>query len=277
MDGVRRHVLDAYANAVRLAAWSVVAASIAACGSPPDRPRATSATAEQRYRTTTTVLESKEHGPMLCLGGVAESLPPQCGDVPISNWNWDDVDDKESMSGTTWGEYDVVGTYDGATFTLTERPRPATRPSPSPFVFRPGCDSPKRGNDPSRDTDADRQAAARLARRAEDFAGLWRAGQVLNVAFTGDIERHERELRSVWGGLLCVVRFERAYADLERAQRALVDMRDELRLLSVGISENRNIVDLTVILMSDEQKRTLENRYGRGTIIVTERLQPAGA
>jgi hypothetical protein len=25
---------------------------------------------------------------MLCLGAMAMSYPPQCGDVPIANWDW---------------------------------------------------------------------------------------------------------------------------------------------------------------------------------------------
>ena len=77
------------------------------------------------YEANTMVLEQTEemangaHGPALCLGGAMESLPPQCGDVLISNWDWDAVEGEERLSGSTWGDFHVVGTYDGETFTVT--------------------------------------------------------------------------------------------------------------------------------------------------------------
>ena len=72
-----------------------------------------------------TVLEQRgetpfpKHGAMLCLGAMAMSYPPQCGDVPIANWNWDAVEGEEKASGASWGQYHVVGTYDGEIFTVT--------------------------------------------------------------------------------------------------------------------------------------------------------------
>ncbi len=74
------------------------------------------------------MLESTEHGPQLCLGGIAASLPPQCGGPDIVGWSWDAVDAEEAANGTTWGSYRVVGTYTDAVFSLTE---PATSPDPS--------------------------------------------------------------------------------------------------------------------------------------------------
>lgn len=47
--------------------------------------------AAQRYRVTTTVPEDSEHGPQLCLGGVAES-----------DGDWDAIAGEESVRGTTW-------------------------------------------------------------------------------------------------------------------------------------------------------------------------------
>lgn len=45
-------------------------------------PRQAAQRPEQRYETTATVLESRDHGPELCLGVVALSLPPQCRGLP---------------------------------------------------------------------------------------------------------------------------------------------------------------------------------------------------
>ena len=75
---------------------------------------------ERLYEADGIVLEDASHGPELCLGGVALSLPPQCGGVPLANWDWGAVSGAQSGSGTTWGEYHVVGTYDGGVLTVTE-------------------------------------------------------------------------------------------------------------------------------------------------------------
>ncbi|MGN8551822.1 UNVERIFIED_CONTAM: hypothetical protein OHV15_04450 [Microbacterium sp. SLM126] len=58
----------------------------------------------------------------LCLGAVAESYPPQCGGIPITNWTWDGIDGSETSGDTTWGAYAVQGTYDGEEFTVTQPP-----------------------------------------------------------------------------------------------------------------------------------------------------------
>ena len=44
---------------------------------------------EHRYQATSMVLASRDHGPELCLGWVADSLPPLCRGLPITNWRWD--------------------------------------------------------------------------------------------------------------------------------------------------------------------------------------------
>jgi hypothetical protein len=83
-------------------------------GANDDRP--------ERYDATATVLERPGDLPELCEGAIAESYPPQCSGKPIVGWDWDDVDGEESASGTTWGVYRVVGTWDGERLTLTEKP-----------------------------------------------------------------------------------------------------------------------------------------------------------
>ena len=58
----------------------------------------------------------------LCLGAVAESYPPQCSGIPITNWTWDEVEGSETSGEATWGAYAVQGTYDGDEFTVTTPP-----------------------------------------------------------------------------------------------------------------------------------------------------------
>lgn len=71
-----------------------------------------------------TVLQSPGHPPQLCLGPVAMSKPPQGGGPDVANWDWSTVSGKQTVAGTTWGEYTVVGTYTDGVFTLTRPPVP---------------------------------------------------------------------------------------------------------------------------------------------------------
>lgn len=68
-----------------------------------------------------TVLEL-DGTPMLCLGAIAESYPPQCSGPAVVGWDWAAVEGEETASGVTWGTYAVWGDWDGETFTLTREP-----------------------------------------------------------------------------------------------------------------------------------------------------------
>ncbi|MET0956152.1 MAG: hypothetical protein ABWY68_09390 [Cryobacterium sp.] len=71
-----------------------------------------------------TVLQKDGESPQLCLGGVAESYPPQCGGPPIVGWDWAAVEQSETASGVTWGSYAITGTWDAKEFTVTGTPVP---------------------------------------------------------------------------------------------------------------------------------------------------------
>jgi hypothetical protein len=89
-----------------------------------------------------TIIDSGK-GPMIAFA-VADSLPPQGGDVPLANFDWSMVDGEQTVNGTTWGDsYDVTGTWDGHTFTLTGPPTPATHTgtpeTPTHHSLTTGC------------------------------------------------------------------------------------------------------------------------------------------
>ena len=289
------------ARAIVLAA---AGALVAGCGAEtaPERPGAdaarqapTAADPSQRYRTTTMVLESAGHGPMLCLAGVAESYPPQCGNVPIANWDWDAVGRKQCAFGTTWGVYEVVGTFDGASFTvLSARPAGRAREPVAAYARALPCARPPNGwqmPDPDRISERDLQSASRAARSEPDFAGEWIhylrrpaverpfAGDsvVAVFAFTGQLARHEAELREHWGGTLCVARHERTERELERIQDDLDSGGAQalgLELLSAAVNVVANVVELDVVLADDEAERALDERYGEGAVRVSSALEP---
>ncbi len=260
---------------------------------PGRRPRPQSPAISNE--ATTSVLESDAHGPMLCLGVILDSLPPQCGDVPITNWSWNDVDGEEQVAGTTWGEYHVVGTFDGESFTVTEVGPPRRSPSEdNEDAIDTPCPEPDGGwqaSDPDRVSDRDWERTAAAARKASDFAGVWidhvavtdpesgveRTGIILNVAFTGDLERHEAELRETWGGPLCVVEHPRTLRELRGIQRELGDIAEEefeLQILWSSSSEVHGVVEIGVVTIDAETRAALDERYGTGAVEAEPALRP---
>ena len=91
-----------------------------------------------------TVLQKDGEAPQLCLGGVAESHPPQCGGPPIVGWDWAAVEQSETASGVTWGSYAITGTWDASEFTVTGTPVPLSLYDPL-AVFDPRLDEANAG------------------------------------------------------------------------------------------------------------------------------------
>lgn len=233
----------------------------------------------QRYQAGATVLEAPGKQPMLCLGVVLESLPPQCGGPPITNWSWSAVADEQSANGTTWGEYHVIGIFDGEQFTLTDPPG-LFRSSPPPAnQFASPCEKPPGGwtvPDRSKADGESQTKAIDYARGQPDLAGVWLDGTVLNLKFTGDLQRHEREIRTLWGGALCVSKGERTLHQLRSTQNEVT--RDagsfDLQMLSAGVDEIAGVVTLDVVVVHPDTQQRLDDRFGKGMVRVTGRLQP---
>jgi hypothetical protein len=282
-----------------LAAIALLLAGCAASDPGGDAPTQPVGARERRYQATATVLQSRDHGPELCLGVVLDSFPPQCGGLPIPNWRWDQVEGEQTAAGTTWGRYQLVGTYGGASFTVSraDLAPPASRPSAEERFRdepRPACPEPEGGwelPDPARRSERYLEPVDRVARAAPDFAGLWISylapmgdnvaedpGEfVLNVAFTGDLARHQAELRPRWGGRLCVTRQQRSYRQLLGIQRELqgdVGADLGLRVLGSGIRDPANAVTLMVVVLEERAREALDARYGPGAVQATAVLTP---
>ena len=109
--------------------------------------------------------------PHACLGGVADSLPPQCGDgVPLAGWDWAAAGTYETSGEVRWGVYVLTGTFDGTALTVTDadrRRRPASR---RPVAFVTPCPEPAAGwvpSDPERSGGAVvRRSCRRMAQHA---------------------------------------------------------------------------------------------------------------
>ena len=262
---------------------------LSACGTPGGS-RSEPGTSRDLYETTATVLSSPAHGPMLCLGTILDSFPPQCGDVPITNWDWQRVEDEERARGTTWGRYRMVGTYDGESFTVTDvEPAEADDPPDDDYPITTPCDTPEGGwpvPDPSRDDDDDVIAANIAVRKDPEFAGLWvqhslpgtatETGSLtlLNVAFTGNLARHEEKIRQHWGGPLCMVEFERSFRELKRIQAELSDKKFNIQSLWSDIDVRKNQVNIGVVVIDDFARKALDEHYGPDAVRAHPALRP---
>jgi hypothetical protein len=244
------------------------------------------------YESDAIVLESPEHGAELCFGA-NDSYPPQCSGIPISNWDWGIVDGEESASGTTWGQFHVVGRYDGTEFMVTDA-GPYRQPPPDDGdPFAAPCPEPEGGwiaTDPSRATEEHLQIVTRRAEREGDSAGIWvdylvppemvdegtvaPNDVILVAAFTGDLVRHEAELREIWGGPLCVTHHDRTLKELERIQTEIAsEVGDQLGIEKTwsSIDVMANEVELGVVVADEGVRQALEERYGPGAV----ELRPA--
>jgi hypothetical protein len=260
------------------------------------------AAAGGRYTTTATVIEGPDHGPQLCTS-VMESYPPQCGlaSIEVVGWDWTALDGSDAERGTTWGDYVVIGTYDGQRFTITGTPTPdvAPEPTPEPPPATTPCPPPADGwgvVDAATATYEAQDAAVAYAQAQPDHVAVWVDSSInpahamkdseitadtlwmfndptkliLNVRFTGDPERHEQALRAIWGGALCVSSGARTSAELESLRAALHDELDPLGSLVDGRAGQ---VVLHVIV-DDGLQAELDQRYSPGLVQVHALLTP---
>jgi hypothetical protein len=240
------------------------------------------------FEASATVLQDRSHGPQLCLGGVATSLPPQCGGPDIPNWDWAQAPSKESAAGATWTEAHVVGFYDGRQFRLTERPGPP-QPEPSPSRgadFSPGCAHPKAGTDPQA-TEADVRFGPLeqwiVAEWVSDPSGPgWKGPFTLTVVVKpGHAEQVERAARADFHGYLCVVEHDapsrRELSNISEevlADRAMAD-RAMAGTLGASVDEQRGVVEVVVAVATDDIVKHAYERWG-DKVALSGLLRPVG-
>lgn len=238
--------------------------------------------------------------PELCLGAVADSYPPQCGGLPIKGWDWSTVaaSDYTREGDVRWGEFEVVGRYDGTSFILDQATpwEPGTGDvDPEPDQFKTPCPEPDGGwrvLDPAK---VDREDLERVMARASQLDGYgvaWldtsrdprtpeqmdkdaAAGRedtslyIVNVAVTGDVEAAEDELRDLWGGGLCVSKAEHTDAELQ----AIADELNELPGMSSSGS-GITYVDVSVLWDDGSLQAWADQKYGEGLVRITSLLRP---
>jgi hypothetical protein len=240
----------------------------------------------QKFEYDGLVKQSRHHSPELCVYDTTLIGGPDaedCAGPLIAGWD----------SERTSGRFHLVGTYNGDELTLTEPPT-ATRinaTDPGPTISS-GCETPPEGwqvTDANRVGLDDYTAVTGAARSDPEFAGLWFGPNavsggvtdigrsVINVAFTGNLDVHRAQLAQLWGGPICVVRHPHAYADLRRIADALsgdAGRQLGLQVTSVGPDDVNDVVRVQVVAVTDEIRRAVDQRYGKGVVVIESSLQP---
>ena len=285
----------------------LVALGLAACGA--DRPSAGGASTaaeapppvvsepepRQLYEGEGTVCEDGSRGPLLWLGAASLLMPgpPSCGGIPLLNWDWQAVEGEGSEDGTTWGSYHVTGTYDGEALAVTGvgpyEHDPSLRET-DPDTTSP-CDEPEGGwivPDPAHNTTNEVEGAARYARSQPDYVASWVnlleparlefSPVLFNAVFTGDVERHEAEIRKVWEGPLCIVARDVPMArELARVRKeveaGLGDLGLEM-LWSQGPAVDPVVEIGVVVDVGGQAQAALDRRYGPGVVRLVPALKP---
>ncbi len=236
--------------------------------------------APKLHEAVATVLEGPDHGPQLCLGDIAASLPPQCGGPDIVGWSWDAIDGEESASGTSWTDAHVTGRYDPATneFTLhdvrtpTDADRERSSGAPSDPDHGLPCDPPAGGWPSGRpEWPGDRVAAI------AGYAGAWidPTQRVMVAKFTGDLVAAEAAIRELYDGPLCVVEGRHTEADLRAIQDQLMRMSSIQFLWSFVNSDLRGEwVEAGVIAPDPDRQAAFDAEFGDGVVRLVPILQP---
>ena len=258
------------------------------------------------YRAVTTVIETPDHGPLLCLGGEKDSAPPICGDVPVIGLDWNTVSGAQTLGNITWIEQAfVTGTYDGTALTLTEPPRKATDaervaqypgdgPAPCPEPAG-GWAAQGAGFAPGSAYNEYMSKLSPLAASQPDFGGMWLAfigdsstfsldqypDRVIPVVlFTGDLARHEAELRAVWPGALCVATSAmtadkmQSIADKVTQDEQGPDSLDPVMRATANVAYSRGAIEVYVPAVTASLQAAFDARYGGGIVTLRGALQP---
>ena len=251
---------------------------------PPNATNQVDAGYTGRFTTSVTVLEKQGSGPQLCLSGVLDSLPPQCGGPKVQGWSWDVVT-HETRGDVRWGEYRVVGRFDGTTFTLTEPAAAAQPPSPVPpdpvDNFVTPCPTPAGGwkaVDKAKAKDENMTAVDELARKQPGYGYSWidLKPYVFNIMTTGDLAAMTRIARTVWGGALCVTKAPRTDAELRATDdgATALAVASGASLLGSRTQGRSGTVMVDVMRATTQLQQQLDARYGAGVVRLVGALRP---
>ena len=231
--------------------------------------------AERCWTVDAPVLAVRQQAPIACRT-ISLSLPPVGGSaVEVRGL------DPQAVPGSIRFDNGTVltptlrltGTYDGHCLDLIEPPSPVEAGQGDlPAELGAACPDP--GG--AAFTPEQRAAAIAYARAQTDLGQLWMSEheRVFNVSFTGDLRQHQRAIRAIYPGPLCVVEAPVSSADLEAIRQRL---HADLEAQQIQVLESRKSqgkLHVLLVAAGQEEGARLRNHYGPH-LAVTSWLRPA--
>ena len=234
------------------------------------------------YQATGTIIQVADQRPQMCFSEL-QSLPPQCGfGIPVRNLSWKDVA-PERRGGITWLHAKVIGRYRNGVFYLNFRPGPPQQQNVEPSPGPP-CSPPAGGwavVNQALASNAQFNSMRQFIRTDGAFTGEWivpnilrgttpRSANDLYVAgFTGDLERHQRDIQDRWGGPVCVISQAHPHHELEAIATKVFAHQDKRRGLlfdGVGVNDVHNTVDVHSVIASADNQAVMDKTFGPGAV-----------
>lgn len=218
----------------------------------------------------TTVIDAGT-GPVACIGGVAQSFPPQCSGLPVAGLDWTALTEPwQEEAGVRWADLRVVGSWDRdtGTVTVTEVPGPVQRPEP----VRPGATDytlPEAcagiADQATRDADA---VLAWTFENPDRSGGMWLAdGTIPVLQVAGDPGPVAADLQAALGVPVCVVAVDWTEAELIGLQQALGPLYDDQTVWVAGTDIVAGVIELTVPVVDGATLRRIAD-----TVIEPDRV-----
>jgi hypothetical protein len=232
-----------------------------------------------RWTVDAPVLIVPPRPPIACLTVVLSNPPAGGSGVEVRG-----LDPREVPGSTCFGRGIVLtptlrltGSYDGRCLALSEPPSPVdTRHEEIPAEDERGAACRDPGD--AAFTPGQRAAALAYALAQSQVGEVWMSDHewVLNVSFRGGLRQHERAIRALYPGPLCIVEAPASAADLEAIRRRLYADADlEARQIQVLQSRrSRGMLHVLVVAAGPEQVELLRSRYS-DHVAVTSWLRPA--
>lgn len=259
----------------------------------PDAPSPfpTTPAPDRRYATVTAIIEYGDV-PVACVGGVAASLPPQCGGLDLIGFEWADVAFQEASGVRFTNATYLEGRFIDADQFEVAMARDATdadRPTGREFDFSSPCDPPEGGWAVVDASLVDENAIGRVQAYMDgtgDLSALWvtqppsevevmdPANTILNVAVLANAEQHEAAIRELYGGPLCVVVRSTSADRLRAIQDDLTDEMQALGFHYIGADELNGVVSVGVLVLDPVLEAELADRFGAGVIVYEAQFWP---
>lgn len=89
-----------------------------------------------------------------------------------------------------------------------------------------------------------------------------------------DLPRHEREIRKVWGGPLCLTTAKHSQAELRKISAQLGDLLPHL--YTAGTDVVRIAASARILLATKDIQRDMDRRFGPGVVHLEGVMHPIG-